>query len=137
MKGVTITPLKKIPDDRGTIMHMATNKEIPKFGQVYFSTVYPGVVKGWHYHTKQTLNYCVVKGMIKLVVSVGDEFEEIYLGDRNFCLVTIKPGIYNGFMGLGTEEAIVCNVIDVPYDKDEIKRFPYDYFDYKWEVQNR
>ena len=137
MKGVTITPLKKIPDDRGTIMQMATNKEIPKLGQVYFSTVYPGVVKGWHYHDKQTLNYCVIKGMIRLVVYDKKEFEEIYLGDRNYCLVTIKPGIWNGFMGMGTEEAIVCNVIDVPYDKDEISRLPYDSFEYNWEVKNR
>ncbi len=137
MKGVTITPLTKIPDDRGCIFHMATNKTIKKFGEIYFSTIYPGVVKAWHYHTKMTLNYCVIKGMIRLVVSQGKEFEEIYLGDRNYCLVTIEPGIYNGFMGMGTEEAIVANLTDIPHDKNEIKRFPYDYFDYKWEVKNR
>jgi len=137
MKGVTITPLKKIPDDRGTIMHMATNKEIPKFGQVYFSTVYPGVVKGWHYHTKMTLNYCVIKGMIRLVIYDGKDFEEIYMGDRNYVLVTIKPGIWNGFMGMGTEEAIVANITDYSYSDTEIKRLPYDYFNYDWRVKNR
>ena len=137
MKGVTITPLTKIPDDRGCIFHMVTNKTIKKFGEIYFSTIYPGVVKAWHYHTKMTLNYCVIKGMIRLVVSQGKEFEEIYLGDRNFLLVTIEPGIWNGFMGMGTEEAIIANLTDIPHDKNEIKRFPFDYYEYDWKVKNR
>jgi dTDP-4-dehydrorhamnose 3,5-epimerase len=137
MKGVTITPLTKIPDDRGTIMHMVTSDMIERFGEVYFSTVYPGIVKAWHLHKEMTLNYCVIKGMIKLVVGDGSDFEEIYLGDKNYCLVTIKPNIYNGFMGIGTEEAIVANLTDIPHDKEEILRLPFDYFDYDWKVKNR
>ena len=137
MKGVIITLLRKIPDDRGTIMHMATKKDVKKFGQVYFSTVYPGIVKGWHYHKKMTLHYCVIKGMIRLVVHDGRDFEEIYMGDRNYVLVTIKPGIWNGFMGMGTDEAILANVTDYPYSDNEIKRLPFDYFEYDWRVKNR
>ncbi len=38
-----------------------------RFGEIYFSTIYPGVIKGWHIHTKMTLNYAVPVGMIKLV----------------------------------------------------------------------
>ena len=38
-----------------------------RFGEIYFSTVYPGVVKGWHVHKRMTLNYAVPVGMIKLV----------------------------------------------------------------------
>ena len=46
--GVLIKPLKKIPDERGTIMHMMRNDDpnFEKFGEIYFSTVYPGDVKG-------------------------------------------------------------------------------------------
>ena len=67
---VIITKLKKIPDERGTILHMLRNDSphFDKFGEIYFSTAYPGVIKGWHEHTKQTQNYAVVTGMIKLVL---------------------------------------------------------------------
>ena len=34
----------------------------------YIFMAYPGVVKGWHEHTKMTLNYSVISGMIKLVL---------------------------------------------------------------------
>ena len=51
-------------------MHMLKKSDphFRKFGEIYFSTAYPGVIKGWHEHTKMTLNYCVIKGMIKLVL---------------------------------------------------------------------
>ena len=46
--GVFIYPLRQIPDERGKIMHMlrADDPYFEKFGEIYFSTVYPGVVKG-------------------------------------------------------------------------------------------
>lgn len=160
MKGVTITPLTKIPDDRGCIFHMMRNDSplFKKFGEIYFSTVYPGVVKAWHIHSKMTLNYVVIKGNIKLAVLkeasgerikkgetpdedeykfYPEEMQEIYIGDRNFLLVTIEPGIWNGFMGIGTEEAIVANLTDIPHDKNEIRRLPFNYFNYNWSVKNR
>ena len=60
--GVRIVPRVRIPDERGTIMHMlkATDPEFLGFGEIYFSTVYPGVVKGWHRHAEMTLNYACV-----------------------------------------------------------------------------
>ena len=58
IKGVLIKQLKVIPDERGLIMQMMRNDdaEYKKFGEIYFSSVYPGVVKGWHLHTQMTLN---------------------------------------------------------------------------------
>ena len=57
--GVMVIPLKKICDERGMIMHMlkSTDPHFEKFGEVYFSTAYPGVIKGWHEHTKQVQFY--------------------------------------------------------------------------------
>ena len=39
-----------------------------KFGQVYVSATYPGVVKAWHYHKVQVDNFACVAGMVKLVL---------------------------------------------------------------------
>src|SRR5258708_25159422 len=70
IEGVRIVPRARIPDERGTVMHMlkTTDPEFLGFGEIYFSTVYPGVVKGWHRHLEMTLNYACVHGRIKLVL---------------------------------------------------------------------
>ena len=67
--GVKIIPLKQIADERGKVMHMLRNDDegFEQFGEIYFSLVYPGVVKGWHRHHEMGLTYAVPVGMVKLV----------------------------------------------------------------------
>ena len=148
MDGVLIKPLRKIPDERGTIMHMmrADDPEFEQFGEIYFSTVYPGVIKGWHLHTEMTLNYAVIHGAIKLVLyddregsPTRGEIQEIFLGQDNYCLVKIPPMIWNGFKGIGTETAIVANLATIPHRPDEIQRLdPFDpKIPYDWRLKNR
>ncbi|MFH2019403.1 MAG: dTDP-4-dehydrorhamnose 3,5-epimerase, partial [bacterium] len=59
IEGVVITPKKQIKDERGMVAHMLRRDEsiFSQFGEIYFSYVYPNKVKGWHQHTKMTLNY--------------------------------------------------------------------------------
>lgn len=131
IEGVQIVPLRRIRDDRGSVMHIlkATDDEFTRFGEVYCSTVYPGMVKGWHVHKRMTLNYAVVRGMIKFVLfdarddsRTRGECQEICLGERNYVRVTVPPGVWNGFQGLGSEEAFVINLTDIPHDPAEIER---------------
>ena len=70
IEGIKITPLKQIEDERGKVMHMLRNdsENFTKFGEIYFSTAHPNKVKGWHIHSKMTLNYAVVLGEIKFVL---------------------------------------------------------------------
>jgi len=46
IEGVQVIPLRRIPDERGTIYHMikATDPHFQQFGEIYFSTVYRGVI---------------------------------------------------------------------------------------------
>ncbi|MFZ5447614.1 MAG: dTDP-4-dehydrorhamnose 3,5-epimerase family protein [Thermodesulfobacteriota bacterium] len=141
--GVIITPLRQILDERGKVMHML-RRDAPhfqEFGEIYFSGVYPGAIKAWHFHKLMTLNYAVVWGHIKLVLyddrqgsHTAGEIQEIFLGPDNYCLVTIPPLIWNGFKGIGPEMAIVANCATLPHDPREIVRLdpadpsiPYDW----------
>lgn len=146
--GVIIKPLKKIADERGTIMHMlkADDVEFEKFGEIYFSTVYPNVIKGWHIHKEMILNYAVVYGMIKLVLyderensPTKNEVQEIFLGWDNYCLVKIPPLVWNGFKGIGTTPAIVANLATIPHIADEIERLDplNNHIPYKWDLKHR
>ena len=146
--GVEIHPLKQVCDERGKIMHMMRSDSpcFEKFGEIYFSVVCPGAIKGWHIHKRMTLNYAVVEGMIKLVLyddrknsKTKGELMEIFMGESNYCLVKIPHGVWNGFKGIGTKNAIVANCSTEPHDPDEIARkdpstkdIPYD-----WALKNR
>jgi dTDP-4-dehydrorhamnose 3,5-epimerase len=145
---VYIHPLRQIPDERGKIMHMLRSDDphFEKFGEIYFSTIYPGVIKGWHLHKEMTLNYAVLYGTIKLVLyddridspSRG-EVMELFVGDGNYVLVTIPPMVWNGFKGVGSQPAIVANCSTLPHDPTEIVRLdPVDnQIPYRWELINK
>lgn len=148
IQGVRIQPLRKICDERGMIMHMlrCDDPHFEQFGEIYFSTAYPGVVKGWHEHTKQTQNYAVIQGMIKLVLydnrpdsSTLGELMELFIGDDNYQLVRIPPRVINGYKTVGVKPSIVANCATVPHDPGEMSRYDplSDKVPYNWDLVHR
>ena len=148
IEGVQVIPLRRIPDERGTVMHMlsSTDPHFTQFGEIYFSTVYPGVVKGWHRHREMTLNYACVSGRIKLVLyddrpasSTKGELVEVFLGPDNYSLVIIPPCVWNGFKGMSEPQAIVANCATHPHDPARSeRRDPFDNsIPYDWGVKHQ
>ncbi|MEE9234729.1 MAG: dTDP-4-dehydrorhamnose 3,5-epimerase family protein [Candidatus Acidoferrales bacterium] len=146
--GVRVKDLRVIPDERGRLMEILRSDDelFQKFGQLYMTTAYPGVVKGWHYHQKQVDNFAVVKGMIKLVLydrredsPTRGEVNEFFLGDRNPQLVQIPALVLHGFKGVGTEEAIVINCPTELYHHAQPDEFRVDPFSgevpYDWALK--
>jgi dTDP-4-dehydrorhamnose 3,5-epimerase len=147
IEGVKVIPLRRIPDERGTIFHMlrATDPHFKEFGEIYFSTVYRGVVKGWHRHREMTLNYACIHGRIKLVVHDDRAWsptkgttQELFLGPDDYSLVIIPPGVWNGFKGMSDPYAIVANCCTHPHDPGRSERLdPFDNpIPYDWDVRN-
>ncbi len=140
---VQVIELRRIADERGTIKHMlrCTDPHFQEFGEIYFSTVYAGAIKGWHKHRDMTLNYACVFGRIKLVIhddradspSCGQTME-VFLGPDHYALVVIPPGLWNGFKGL-SPESIVANCATHTHDPGRSERMdPYDNpLPYSWE----
>jgi dTDP-4-dehydrorhamnose 3,5-epimerase len=148
IEGVKVIPLKRIPDERGTIYHMLkrTDPHFSAFGEIYFSTVHPGVVKGWHRHKNMTLHYACVHGRIKLVIfderdgsKTKGELMELFLGPDNYCLVVIPPDLWNGFKGMGDQTAILADLIDIPHEQaDSLRIDPHDnHIPYDWSVKEQ
>lgn len=145
--GVHVRPLRQIPDERGKIMHMLRSDapHFEKFGEIYFSGVYPGAIKAWHIHKEMTLNYAVVTGMIKMVLYDDREnsptrgnLMELFIGEQNYCLVTVPPMVWNGFKGIGESMALVANCSSIPHDPAEIMRMdPFDpSIPYNWDLRH-
>jgi dTDP-4-dehydrorhamnose 3,5-epimerase len=146
--GVQVVPLRRIPDERGTVFHMLkrTDPHFKEFGEIYFSTVYPGVIKGWHRHKEMTLNYACVSGRIKLVLY--DEREgsrtrgnllEVFLGEDNYALVVIPPDVWNGFKGMSEPHAMVANCSTHTHDPARSTRLdPFtNHIPYEWGVKHQ
>jgi dTDP-4-dehydrorhamnose 3,5-epimerase len=100
--------------------------EFEKFGQVYVTAVYPGVVKGWHYHKKQTDNFICVKGMAKVVLydpregsPTRGQVNEFFIGELNPMLVQIPPGVYHGFKGISQDIALIVNIPTELYNYEQ------------------
>lgn len=138
IEGVTIKKLRVIPDERGRLMEILRRDDevFEGFGQVYMTTAYPGVVKGWHYHKKQSDNMAVVKGTMKIVLYDGrknsptyKEVNEFFVGEHNPILVHIPRYVYHGFKCVSPEEAIVVNTPTETYDyenPDEFRVHPHE-----------
>jgi dTDP-4-dehydrorhamnose 3,5-epimerase len=138
IEGVKIKKLKVIPDERGRLMEILRSDDelFITFGQVYLTTAYPGVVKGWHYHKKQTDNMVVVKGMMKIVLydgregsSTKEEVNEFFMGIHNTLLLQIPPFVFHGFKCIGEEEAMVVNCPTETFnyeDPDEFRVDPHE-----------
>jgi len=137
--GIKVKKLKVIPDERGRLMEILRSDDpemFEKFGQVYITTAYPGVVKAWHYHTKQADHFCVVKGMMKVVLyddregsPTRGEINEFFMGDFNPILLKIPPGVLHGFKGISEDEAVCVNIPTEVYrydQPDEYRRSSHD-----------
>ena len=122
--GVVVRPLTKIPDERGTIMHgVRKDNMLNEFGEVYFKKLYSGVVNGWHIHETLILNFICIFGMIKLVLYDMREhsptnglLQELFIGEDNYCMVHIPPGIANGSKGINIPYSIMVNVASEAHD---------------------
>jgi dTDP-4-dehydrorhamnose 3,5-epimerase len=146
--GVLTKPLKVIPDERGRLMEIlrADDPIFGKFGQVYMTTNYPGVVKAWHLHKVQEDMVSCVKGMIKLVLfdaredsPTRGEVQEFFIGEHNPLLVRVPAGVYHGWKGISVDESVVVNIPTEMYDYDspDEHRLPWDTSEipYDWEIE--
>ncbi|MHC4619288.1 MAG: dTDP-4-dehydrorhamnose 3,5-epimerase family protein [Planctomycetota bacterium] len=136
--GVAARRAKVLPDERGRLGEImrADDPWFEKFGQVYFTTTYPGVVKAWHYHKKQTDHFYVIKGTVK--VGLCDRREgspthgivnELYLGEHCPGLLRIPPGVLHGWMCVSQTEAFIINLVSEMYnyaEPDEFRTHPHE-----------
>jgi dTDP-4-dehydrorhamnose 3,5-epimerase len=145
IEGVKKKNLRVIPDERGWLMEIlrCDDEIFQKFGQVYLTTAYPGVVKAWHYHKKQTDNFTCIRGMMKVALYDGregsgtrGEVNEFFVGEKNPLLISVPPLVYHGFKAVGEETAYFLSVPTLAYnyqEPDEYRlppdtdKIPYDW----------
>jgi dTDP-4-dehydrorhamnose 3,5-epimerase len=133
ISGLQVLALRIIPDDRGSVMHMirADSPHFAGFGEIYFSTVARGAVKGWKRHTRMTLNLAVPVGRIRLVAfddrpdsATHGACVDIALGPHDYNLVIVPPGVWTAFQGVAEGDSLLANCATIPHDPAEAENRP-------------
>jgi dTDP-4-dehydrorhamnose 3,5-epimerase len=143
--GADLIPLRQIGDERGKVMHMlrSDTPHFTGFGEIYFSSVHPGIVKAWHLQCVARRHYAVPVGRIRAVLyddRVGSPtagaVEEFLIGEDNYQLLIIPPGIWSGFVALGEGPALVADCMTAPHVPAEARRRdPVDpSIPYRWDI---
>lgn len=125
---ISITKLLKLDQPEGSVMHglKKSDKSFSGFGEAYFSTVKFNKIKGWKLHKKMTLNLVVPHGEIRIIAHKASDNDDvvsplvdIVLGKNNYSRITIPPGNWVAFKGIGKKSNILMNIADIEHDPKE------------------
>jgi dTDP-4-dehydrorhamnose 3,5-epimerase len=127
-----LTTLKIIPNPKGNILHALKQSEatFENFGEAYFSFVEPNVFKGWKMHTRMLLNLVVPVGAVEFYIINGKEHSctSIILSQDNYKRLTVYPGNWLGFKGIGSSSNMLLNIASLEHDPDEAEQKAPEYF---------
>lgn len=149
IEGVTLTELRELGDERGTVLHMLRSDapEFTRFGECYFSEVSPGAIKAWKRHRAQTQNLAVPMGRIRVAIyddregsATRGNLQVLELGRPDAYLrLRVPPGLWYGFQCISATPALVANCADLPHDPAEGEQRPADdpTIPYHWALAGR
>lgn len=137
---VCVTALKRIATPGGDVLHAlkASDPGFRDFGEAYFSWVMPGAVKAWKCHLRMTLNLVVPVGLVRFVFCSPDPqpvFRAEIVGESRYARLTVPPGVWFGFQGIGETPSLLMNLADIEHDPDEVLRKTVSEFAYDWTVK--
>lgn len=152
IEGVRIEPVALWPDDRGYFL------EVQRLGQglaAAFPTSstqisaaynYPGSIKAFHYHLRQTDCWAPVVGLLQVGLvdlrigsSTYGARNTLYIGALRPWQILIPPGVAHGYKVIGSVPAVLVYLTDRFYDPQDEGRIPYDdpHIQYDWETQHK
>ena len=138
IEGVLLTPLKQIAHPKGDVFHAmkCVDPGFEGFGEAYFSSIINGLVKAWKRHSRMTLNLVCMLGKIHFVLYDGRDGSSTYGNFMEATLspdkpelyrrITIPPGVWMAFVGIGEGKSMLLNVADIPHDPTEQVNIPVE-----------
>ena len=147
---VAVNNLKVVRNERGQLMEgIRSDDEIYNgFGQLYVTTTFPGIIKAWYKHNKQTDLIILDKGHVKLVLFDSREDSDthnklniIHSTEDNPKIIQIPPGVWHGFQAMDDQKLKLIHFNSIAYDADDLdeERVPLDSGEipYSWNVDDK
>ncbi|OFX35583.1 MAG: dTDP-4-dehydrorhamnose 3,5-epimerase [Bacteroidetes bacterium GWA2_32_17] len=142
INGVCLTQVKQIFHPKGNVFHAIKKSDVGfnGFGEAYFSTINFSEIKPWKKHLSMTLNFVVPSGEIRFVIyddrensSTKGNFMDVTLSHSNYKRLTIPPGLWVAFEGIGMNLNLLLNIADLEHDPQEIiRKTCLEDINYKW-----
>jgi dTDP-4-dehydrorhamnose 3,5-epimerase len=152
IEGVRVQPFPIYPDDRGYFLEVQRIGRglaaafPPESTQISAALSFPGTVKAFHYHLRQTDCWAPVMGMLQVALvdlRLGSPTfgcrNTMYAGALRPWQVLIPPGVGHGYKAIGNQDAMLVYLTDRFYDPRDEGRIPYDdpSIGYDWETQRK
>jgi dTDP-4-dehydrorhamnose 3,5-epimerase len=150
--GVTVAPYALWPDDRGYFLEVLRMEQglvgaFPAAStQVSAALGYPGSIKAFHYHLRQTDVWTPAHGMFQVALAdlrrgsaTFGARNTLYVGALRPWQILIPPGVAHGYKIIGTGPAMLVYATDRFYDPADEGRLAYDHpaIAYDWETQHK
>ncbi len=148
--GVKIEELKIHTDDRGLLVEVLKDGSplFDRIKQTTYTEAYPGVIKAFHRHEKQTDIWYFCRGMAQVVLHdlregspTFGETGQFIMGERAPRLLSIPPGVAHGYRVLGSDPACLFYHTTESYNPDnpDEERIPYNdpSIGFDWTTQPR
>lgn len=150
--GVRVQPFPLWPDDRGYFLEVARLRQgltaaFPhESTQVSAALSYPGTIKAFHFHRRQTDCWVPVQGMFQVALvdlrggsPTHGTRNTFYIGALRPWQLLIPPGVAHGYKVIGPEPAMLVYLTDRLYDPSDEGRIPYNdpQIQYDWEIQHK
>jgi len=152
IEGVRVSAGAVWPDDRGYFLEVlrmgqGPAEEFPAAStQVSAALSYPGTVKAFHYHLRQTDFWTVAEGMLQVALAdlrrgspTFGARNTLYVGTLRPWQILIPPGVAHGYKVIGGGPALLVYATDRFYDPSDEGRIAYDdpRIHYDWETQHK
>lgn len=132
---IEIKKLKSFKDNEGELFEVLRSDDPiykGKFGQNLVSIVKPGIIKGLHYHEKQTEYTTCIKGNILYVAikeTMGNPLiKKFQMRENNRIVIKTPPKIWHGYKVLGNSEAVILYTMDKPYNPKDTDTLDRDHY---------
>lgn len=125
IEGVRLRPLVRHEDVRGSLTEILRSDwpEFTHFGQAIVTVNLPQVIRGWHWHERQTDTIVVIDGLAKVPLydarpdsPTRGTVEEHVLGGANLAALVVPPGVWHGYKTVSAGPAVILNFFDQVYD---------------------
>jgi len=128
-------------DDRGWSIMNQMQGVMTENGQINYSVMYPGVIKAWHRHAKQTDFWMCLHGSLKVGVHREDDGKTWLhvIGEKRPGVLIIPPPLWHGAATVGAENAGLLYYVTHAYDMkapDEDRRGHDSITGFPWGVRH-
>jgi dTDP-4-dehydrorhamnose 3,5-epimerase len=111
--------------------HFVADEQWPK--QVYLTVASPKEIKGPHLHYKRWGLFTCIKGNIKIVVRIEDQYLEYFSGENyEFQTVQIPAGIPAALVNIGNEDAYILNMPAPSWHPDNLDEWDVTFENYQF-----